>query len=153
VSDKTSARLHDLQRAAEPPRYRLLRHAAVSGSIRAKDAASIAQIDPKTGTAGYHLRELVKYHLLVRGSRGEYVLTDAGRRVERVLSHFLDTAVTPDASATVVVLAFADETVGEWLEEVLPDAASLTAVLERRIEGRRLRPAGTLTVSRSATER
>jgi hypothetical protein len=152
VSDEIPSRLRDLQRAAEPPRYRLLRHAAANGSVRAKDAASIAQLDPTTGTAGYHLRELVKYDLLIQGPHGEYVLTDAGRRVERVLTGFLDTTSTPEAAATVVLLAFADETVRERLEEVLPDAASLTAVLQSRIEGRRLRPAGTLTVSRSTTQ-
>src|SRR5207253_640296 len=90
VSDETFSRLNDLKRAAEPPRYRLLRHAAAHGSIRAKDAASIALLDPTTGTAGYHLRELVKYDLLLQGSDGEYVLTPTGTRVEQVLSSFVE---------------------------------------------------------------
>jgi hypothetical protein len=153
VSDEITSRLRDLQRAAEPPRYRLLRHTAANGSIRAKDAAFIAQLDPTTGTAGYHLRELVKYDLLIQGPDGAYVLTHAGRRAEQVLSDFLDKAAAPEAASTVVLLAFADETVRERLEEVLPDAASLSTVLQSRIEGRRLQPAGTLTVSRSAGPR
>jgi hypothetical protein len=153
VSDEISSRLRDLQRAAEPPRYRLLRHAAANGSIRARDAASIAQLDPTTGTTGYHLRELVKYDLLMQSPDGEYVPTRAGRRIEQVLSGFLDKAPAPEGASTVVLLAFADETVRERLAEVLPDATSLTAVLQSRIEGRRLQPAGTLTVSRTAGPR
>lgn len=149
MSDEISSRLRDLQRAAEPPRYRLLRHAAANGSIRAKDAASIAGLDPTTGTSGYHLRELVKYGILMQGPDGEYVLTHAGRRLEQVLSGFLDISPAPEAASTVVLLAFADDTVRERLEELLPNAASVTAVLQSRIEGRPLQPAGMLTVSRS----
>jgi hypothetical protein len=92
----------------------------------------------------------VKYNFLMQGPDREYVLTEAGRRAEQVLSAFLDEDVAPEAASTVVLLAFVDETVQERLEEVLPDAASLIAVLRSRIEDGRLQPAGTLTVSRSA---
>jgi hypothetical protein len=153
VSDEASSRLQDLKRAAEPPRYRLLRHAAAHASIRAKDAASIAELDPTTGTAGYHLRELVKCDLLLQNSDGEYVLTPAGARVEQVLSSFLEATPAPESASTVVLLVFADETVRECLEGVLPEAASLMAVLRSRIAGRLLEPAGTIVVSRTPAPR
>jgi hypothetical protein len=95
----------------------------------------------------------VKDDLLVPSSRGEYVLTEAGRRAELALSTFVDVAAAREAAATIVLVAFADETVRETIEKALPGERSLSAVLQSQIQGRGLQPAGTLTVHRSAPAR
>jgi hypothetical protein len=149
VSDDLSRRLRVFEKATDPARYRLLRRAADIGCVRSKEAASIAGLDPTTGTAGYHFQELITAGLVVRTGPGEYRLTPDGARVEQALSTFLEGVAAPVRTQQVMLVAFVDEPVRARLDEILPTGEALLAVLQKRLAAGDFKPAGMLEVVRT----
>jgi hypothetical protein len=92
VSDSKNKRLSRIRVASEPARYRLLEHAACRGPFLATEAARIARLNEKSGTARWtHTRALSNAGLLERFVDGgvRYRATSRGRQLYQALSALL----------------------------------------------------------------
>lgn len=132
-------RLRNLELAAHPTRYRLLRHAAVEGPFAEAAAYMIVGSSPaESGAVRAHVRRLHRAGLVTRSVRPiTCAITQPGLEIYTYLSQLgTETQVAAESNALVILMQPAPEPVASWLLGVEDELlATLRSVLRGKAVG------------------